>query len=161
MYRILSTTQKLFALFIILFHLLQVCPAETPEGQAVGLVKNISLMCNITIGSASSVILDFLNEWGVEPLEEIIPSEIFANQYCKIFVNGMWVGVHQDQAFMYEKLLKSKRRLDFESEVSVVTDLTNAEIKIFTDAGRAMRPLYVVDPVTQKLELKRELFYDL
>eukprot|EP00913_Durusdinium_trenchii_P034075 g31894.t1 len=32
-----------------------VCPAETPEGQAVGLVKNISLMCWITLGSAGSL----------------------------------------------------------------------------------------------------------
>jgi hypothetical protein len=27
------------------------CPAETPEGQAVGLVKNLALMANITVSS--------------------------------------------------------------------------------------------------------------
>ena len=31
-----------------------VCPAETPEGQAVGLVKNLALMAYITTGTAQS-----------------------------------------------------------------------------------------------------------
>merc|ERR1711871_607152 len=43
-----------------------VCPAETPEGQAVGLVKNISLMCYISVGSPQSPILEFLEEWSME-----------------------------------------------------------------------------------------------
>lgn len=76
-----------------------VCPAETPEGQAVGLVKNISLMCNITIGCPSAVVDDFLREWGLENLDEIQLTEI-AN-YCKVFLNGQWVGVHRDQAMLY------------------------------------------------------------
>jgi DNA-directed RNA polymerase II subunit RPB2 len=29
-----------------------VCPAETPEGQAVGLVKNMALMAYITTGTS-------------------------------------------------------------------------------------------------------------
>lgn len=33
-----------------------ICPAETPEGQACGLVKNISLMTYITVGCASKVV---------------------------------------------------------------------------------------------------------
>eukprot|EP00439_Symbiodinium_sp_Y106_P082994 s167_g22.t1 len=53
-----------------------VCPAETPEGQAVGLVKNISLMCWITLGSAQTIIEDFLDEWGVLDLMECTPDHI-------------------------------------------------------------------------------------
>ena len=39
-----------------------VCPAETPEGQAVGLVKNLALMAYISVGSAPEPILAFLEE---------------------------------------------------------------------------------------------------
>jgi small subunit ribosomal protein S17 len=39
------------------------CPAETPEGQACGLVKNLALMVYITVGSAAYPILEFLEEW--------------------------------------------------------------------------------------------------
>ncbi|KDO75959.1 hypothetical protein CISIN_1g046830mg, partial [Citrus sinensis] len=45
------------------------CPAETPEGQACGLVKNLALMVYITIGSAAYPILEFLEEWGTENFE--------------------------------------------------------------------------------------------
>ena len=45
------------------------CPAETPEGQAVGLVKNLALMTYITVGSSAQPILEFLEEWTTENLE--------------------------------------------------------------------------------------------
>ena len=37
-----------------------ICFAETPEGQAVGLVKNFALMCYVSIGFNSSTIHRFL-----------------------------------------------------------------------------------------------------
>lgn len=46
-----------------------VCPAETPEGQAVGLVKNLALMAYISVGSMAEPILEFLEEWSMENLE--------------------------------------------------------------------------------------------
>jgi DNA-directed RNA polymerase II subunit RPB2 len=52
------------------------CPAETPEGQAVGLVKNLALMSYITVGSPSAPVLDFLEEWNTDALEEITPGVI-------------------------------------------------------------------------------------
>lgn len=53
-----------------------ICPAETPEGSAVGLVKNLALMAYISVGSQPSPILEFLEEWSMENLEEIAPSAI-------------------------------------------------------------------------------------
>lgn len=68
-----------------------VCPAETPEGAAVGLVKNLALMAYISVGSQPSPILEFLEEWSMENLEEIAPSAIA--DATKIFVNGCWVSL--------------------------------------------------------------------
>lgn len=68
-----------------------ICPAETPEGAAVGLVKNLALMAYISVGSQPSPILEFLEEWSMENLEEIAPSAIA--DATKIFVNGCWVSV--------------------------------------------------------------------
>lgn len=42
-----------------------VCPAETPEGQACGLVKNLSLMAFVSVGSNSKAITDLLEDCGV------------------------------------------------------------------------------------------------
>lgn len=63
-----------------------ICPAETPEGQACGLVKNLALMTYISVGCASQPVLEFLEEWATENLEEIAPSVI--PSATKIFVNG-------------------------------------------------------------------------
>ena len=90
-----------------------ICPAETPEGAAVGLVKNLALMAYVSVGkfdifckkldqnlpifwnlgNTPSPILEFLEEWSMENLEEISLSSIA--DATKIFVNGCWVGIHR------------------------------------------------------------------
>ena len=129
-----------------------VCPAETPEGAAVGLVKNLALMAYISVGSQPSPILEFLEEWTMENLEEIAPSAIA--DATKIFVNGCWVGIHRDPEQLMATLRKLRRQMDIiVSEVSMVRDIQDREIRIYTDAGRICRPLLIVENC--KLLLKK------
>lgn len=135
-----------------------VCPSETPEGQACGLVKNLAMMSYISVGSASQPILEFLEEWTTENLEEISdPSSIF--QATKIFVNGVWVGIHHQP----EKLLSTLRLLrrcgDVSVEVSVVRDIREKELRLYTDPGRCCRPLFVVE--NNKLQIKKSHIHQL
>ena len=51
-------------------------PSVVHKGHAVGLVKNLALMAYISVGSQPSPILEFLEEWSMENLEEIAPSAI-------------------------------------------------------------------------------------
>lgn len=129
-----------------------ICPAETPEGNAVGLVKNLALMAYISVGSQPSPILEFLEEWSMESLEEISPSAI--KDATKIFVNGSWVGIHRDPEQLMNTLKKLRRQMDIiVSEVSMVRDIREREIRINTDAGRICRPLLIVE--NRKLLLKK------
>mmetsp|Transcript_1281 Transcript_1281/g.4791 ORF Transcript_1281/g.4791 Transcript_1281/m.4791 type:complete len:1186 (-) Transcript_1281:183-3740(-) len=120
-----------------------VCPAETPEGQAVGLVKNLSLMCLVSVGSPSAPLLEFLEEWTMENLEEISPSVIV--NATKIFVNGVWVGVHREPAGLVQTLRNLRRKLDITIEVGVVHDIALRELRLYTDYGRCIRPLFIVE----------------
>lgn len=121
-----------------------ICPAETPEGAAVGLVKNLALMAYISVGSQPSPILEFLEEWSMENLEEIAPSAIA--DATKIFVNGCWVGIHRDPEQLMATLRKLRRQMDIiVSEVSMIRDIRDREIRIYTDAGRICRPLLIVE----------------
>jgi len=132
-----------------------ICPAETPEGQAVGLVKNLSLMSYISVGSPMQPILEFLEEWSMETLSEISSDSIQKN--TKIFVNGCWVGIHREPADLIKTLRSLRREMDIiVSEVSMVRDIREREIKIYTDAGRISRPLLIVDETNQKLLLKQK-----
>ena len=120
-----------------------VCPAETPEGQACGLVKNLSLMCYITVGTPSDPIIEFMIQRNMEILEEYEP--LRSPNATKVFVNGVWVGVHRDPAHLAKTVLRLRRTGIIEEEVSIMRDIRDREFKIFTDAGRVCRPLFVVD----------------
>lgn len=120
-----------------------VCPAETPEGQACGLVKNLALMCYVTVGTASEPLIEFMIQRSMEVLEEYEPTR--SPNATKVFVNGVWVGVHRDPAHLVETVRALRRSHHISYEVSLIRDIRDREFKIFTDAGRVCRPLFVID----------------
>lgn len=126
-----------------------VCPAETPEGQACGLVKNLALMACISVGSLSAPIIEFLEEWGLERMEDHNHSDA-----TKVFVNGVWMGVHRDPSGLVKTIKKLRRKDDISAEVSVVRDIRERELRIYTDAGRVCRPLFIVED--QQLLITKE-----
>ncbi|EFJ26449.1 hypothetical protein SELMODRAFT_172903 [Selaginella moellendorffii] len=127
------------------------CPAETPEGQACGLVKNLALMAYITVGSAANPILVFLEEWSTENFEEISPAVI--PNATKIFVNGAWVGIHREPEHLVKTLRQLRRQVDVNTEVGVVRDIRLKELRLYTDYGRCSRPLFIVEK--QRLLIKK------
>ncbi len=132
-----------------------VCPAETPEGQSVGLVKNLALMSSVSVGSSANDILEFLDEWGMENLNEIHYNDLAQPKTIKIFVNGNWVGIHRDPENLVHTLRTMRRQGDIGSEVSIVRDIKEKEIRVYTDLGRIMRPLLIVTK-DQKLVIKKK-----
>lgn len=117
-----------------------ICPAETPEGHACGLSKGLSLMAYISVGKPSEPIIEILDECGVERLEEIL-----SIMGTKVFVNGVWLGVHDNPAELVGILRKMRRYRQIEAEVSIVFDIKDVEVRINSDAGRACRPLFIVE----------------
>lgn len=117
-----------------------VCPAETPEGQACGLVKNLSLMAYITIGSKFPGYL--LKNLGMKPI--FIDKNKCSDLFCKIFLNGAWIGIIENEKnqIIVDSIRKLRRNLDISFEVSIV--LLNSEIWINTDQSRICRPLLIV-----------------
>ncbi|KAI4312164.1 hypothetical protein MLD38_037006 [Melastoma candidum] len=84
------------------------CPVETSEGLACGLMRNLALMVYITVGSATKPILEYLDDWGTENFEEISP--VVIPQATKVFVNGFWVGVHRDTGMLVRTLRMLRRQ---------------------------------------------------
>lgn len=46
-----------------------ICPSETPEGQSVGLVKNLAMMAYISVGSFTDPLMQCLEEWSMMNLD--------------------------------------------------------------------------------------------
>ena len=128
-----------------------VCPAETPEGAACGLVKNMALMSYVSVGSPSAPIMEFLEEWGLEDQSEYVS----APTATKVFVNGVWMGIHRDAPTLHQNLLQMRRGGQLKDEVSIVRDIRERELRLCTDAGRVCRPLFIVDEPTQTLRLTK------
>ncbi|KAI9500454.1 DNA-dependent RNA polymerase II [Coemansia spiralis] len=126
-----------------------VCPAETPEGQACGLVKNLALMAHVTVGVESSPVREFLNEWSVESLAEVDASNI--SSATKVFLNGDWVGIHRNPDELVECMLEARRNAGLTFETSIVRDVREHELRIHTDSGRVCRPLLVAKDLRLKL----------
>ena len=125
-----------------------VCPAETPEGQACGLVKNLSLMCYVSVGSDAGPISDFMGQRNMLMLEEYDQNQ--NPDATKVFVNGVWVGVHSNAQQLVSTVQELRRNGTLSYEMSLIRDIRDREFKIFTDAGRVMRPLFVVENDVRK-----------
>ena len=88
-------------------------------------VKNLALMAYISVGCPSGPIMEFLEEWTMEKLEEIRPAIIPAS--TKIFVNGVWVGIHRDPTLLVNTLRQLRRQVDINTEVCLPDAATVAD----------------------------------
>ena len=114
------------------------CPAETPEGQSIGLVKNISQLTHLTISTNSSSLYTYVAPH-IKSLDEIAPIEAFNK--VKVFVNGCWVGVTDLPQELYLEMKDKKYKGIINIYTSIVFDYKMMEIRICNDGGRMTRPL--------------------
>jgi DNA-directed RNA polymerase II subunit RPB2 len=119
-----------------------VCPAETPEGAPVGVVKNLSYMCHITIRSNSQPIHDIIN-CRIHSIDDCEPGQLY--EQVKIMINGAWVGISDKPYELYLFLLEKKRQGIINIYTSIIFDCPTRELRVCSDAGRACRPLLRVE----------------
>ena len=119
-----------------------ICPAESPEGQSVGVVKNLSYMCHISLPSGSETIYNIL-EKHVVTFENTTPKKIYNK--VKIFINGNWIGYVINPKKIYNMLKNAKYQGIINIYVSIIFNYTLKEIRINTSAGRPTRPLFRIE----------------
>ena len=129
-----------------------ICPVETPDGGNIGIKKHLTVMGHITFGCDPKPIIKLLGELGVKELKNMIPS--FLYQQTKIFVNGMWIGIHEDPVNLIKILRLLRRNAIINIFTSISWNINQMEISILTDGGRCCRPLYILDD--NKLAIKSQ-----
>ena len=118
-----------------------ICPAESPEGAPIGVVKNLSYMAHITIRSNSDLLYE-LSEPYILKIEDFKSEELFDK--VKIFINGCWLGIVDDPEKYYNFMKLKKHQSILNIYTSIVFDYQKKEIRICNDAGRLTRPLLKV-----------------
>ena len=114
------------------------CPAETPEGQSIGVVKSISYMTHITIPTNSSSLYEYVKPY-ILSLDDAKSEELY--DMIKVFVNGSWLGIAKDPTQLYMDMKDKKHRGIINIYTSVIFDYKNMEIRICSDGGRLSRPI--------------------
>ena len=142
------------------------CSAESPEGQSIGVVKNISYMCHITIPTNSSSLYDYVKPY-VRYLEDCSAEEL--NKKVKVFVNGAWLGISENPVELFISMKEKKYAGIINIYTSIIFDYKLMEIRICNDGGRLTRPLLkvknnralITEEIIEKLSRKEITWNDL
>lgn len=118
------------------------CPAETPEGQSVGVVKNLSYMTSVTMPSDATILYEIV-EKDIINLE--IDTDINYYNKVKVFINGNWVGITNEPYKMYKNLKSKKASGIINIYTSIIFNYRRKEIYVCNDAGRLVRPILRVE----------------
>lgn len=116
------------------------CAVETPEGQSIGIVKNISYMAHITIPTNSNSLYEFiLPQIICLDAENVKPKDVFGK--VRVFINGAWVGVTDNPYELYIDIKEKKYMGIINIYTSVIFDYKLMEIRVCNDGGRLSRPV--------------------
>ncbi len=121
----------------------RICPNETPEGQNCGLVKNLAVGARISYDVDEKHILEYLYEFGVSDMKG--KNEVYVN------LNGRLVGRHTQPELLVQRLRKLRREGHIDLTISINYREENNEIQMYTDKGRVLRPVIVIDQGKSKL----------
>jgi DNA-directed RNA polymerase II subunit RPB2 len=128
-----------------------ICPSETPEGQAIGLVKNLSNTCEITHQFDSKIVKSYIMD-DITKITDINIYEYDKIKNTKIFINGDWLGYSNDYKSLIIKLKNYRKQCIINIYTSIYMDYKNNILYIHTDRGRCIRPLLKIN--------KNKLLYD-
>jgi len=114
------------------------CPAETPEGGSVGVVKNLSYMTHVTTPCNSTSLYEFIEPY-IHHIQNLNADRLFNN--VKVFINGSWVGNVVDPFELYNSLKIKKYKGIINIYTSITFDIKRKEIRVCNDPGRLTRPI--------------------
>lgn len=122
-----------------------ICVTHSPEGEKVGVNKQLAMFAFVTQASFSEVIKDILlDDEEIYPLDETDYKDIEELNLCNVYVNGNWIGCCKDALYIAQKYRQKRREFAISPEITIVWDNTQDEVYFWTDVGRVIRPLLIV-----------------
>lgn len=119
------------------------CPAETPEGHSVGVVKNLSIGARVTLPVDPRLCIDLLKSGACGPISD--STDILQSTSGVIVsVNYSPVGRTNSPRDIIRNLRSMRRGGILHAYTSIVFDSNHREVRVLMDGGRLVRPLMVV-----------------
>ncbi|GFZ08289.1 nuclear RNA polymerase D2A [Actinidia rufa] len=129
----------------------KICFLSTPDGENCGLVKNLAIT-GLVSTNIQEPFLDELLDCGMDNLVDDTSTLLSGKD--KVFLDGDWVGVCEDSVSFVAELRRKRRRKEVPPQVEIKRDEKHKEVRIFSDAGRILRPLLVVENLRKIKALK-------
>lgn len=132
------------------------CPSDTPEGEACGLVKNLALMTHITTDDEEMPVKKLIYILGAQDITSSVGLDMYINGAYIVFINGTPVAMTRlPKQFQvgFRKLRRMGRVSEF---VSIFINHHHNAVHVATDEGRICRPLIIVEKSKSKVT-KRSL----
>jgi DNA-directed RNA polymerase beta subunit/intein/homing endonuclease len=135
---------------------------NTPEGASIGLVKNMAMGSTITVQTDSTNIKNHLQKLGTIFFTGDRSQLPFMSKHTQILVNGSLKGYHTDPLYLFTRMKQLKRTGIINAYTSVSWAHSDNQIHLNTEAGRCVRPVYIVDqdnstPSGSRLRFNKEL----
>ncbi|KAE8752263.1 hypothetical protein FOCC_FOCC001056 [Frankliniella occidentalis] len=121
------------------------CPSDTPEGEACGLVKNLALMTHITTEVEEGPIVRLAYNVGVEDVSLLGGDEINGPQVYMVFLNGNILGVCRDYVRLVRVFRMMRRGGYISGFISIYPQHQHSCVYISSDGGRLCRPYIIVE----------------
>ncbi|KAJ1962251.1 DNA-directed RNA polymerase III complex subunit Rpc2 [Dipsacomyces acuminosporus] len=121
------------------------CPADTPEGELCGLVKNLALMTHITTDDEEEPIRRVAFALGVEDIALVTGAELHSSGTHVVFLNGLILGITRAALKFVRQFRMLRRSGKIPAFVSVYIDDHRQSVNISADNGRICRPLIIVE----------------
>ncbi|CAE7861934.1 rpc2, partial [Symbiodinium sp. KB8] len=126
------------------------CPSDTPEGEACGLVKNLALLAHVTSDEDPESLKSVMYDLGIEDVELLTGEEINAENVYFVFLNGLMIGIHREPNTLAANMRLLRRNGLIGEFVSIFVHDVHKAVNVACDGGRICRPLIIVDQATQE-----------
>lgn len=127
------------------------CPSDTPEGEACGLVKNLAILAEITTDVPPEEVEAILVGLGVKDFRGCSGIDFYAQESYLILLNGTVVGVSATKDTLIRDFIALRRRGKVNKFVSIYSNCEKRTVNVATDSGRICRPLVIVENGKVKL----------
>ncbi|KAI1329304.1 RNA polymerase Rpb2 [Xylariaceae sp. FL0255] len=130
------------------------CPSDTPEGEACGLVKNLALMTHITTDADETPIKRWVYTLDppAEPLRNFSGAEMHKKGTYVVHINGTPFALTRFPKRFAASFRTMRRRGWISPFVSINVNENLAAVHIATDEGRICRPYIIVKNGQSKIK---------
>ncbi len=119
------------------------CPIDSPDGSDIGYKKSLTIFAQVSTAFPSEAVKETMRSTGLFRESADIHPSTWKPEWTKIYLNSDLIGVCVgDTELFHRQMVDARREGRIGREVSLSWMRINNEYKIYSDAGRPIRPVY-------------------